>query len=228
MATSRVLLAALWWICTPRSSGSWVLCWRVSKAAAAEFRFPVCRSWWPSDIFTSRTSSTATWSPRMCCWPHLNRFHRYDVEEHLRGFCHCSPAAHTPPLMQVKLCDFGFARIIGEKSFRRSVVGTPAYLAPEVLRSKGYNRSLDMWSVGVIVYVSLSGTFPFNEDEDINDQIQNAAFMYPPNPWKEISEEGEKPCCWAAVWQMTLQRENAWRMSGSPIEKLTLIKVTVD
>lgn len=95
-------------------------------------------------------------------------------------------------LFQVKLCDFGFARIIGEKSFRRSVVGTPAYLAPEVLRSKGYNRSLDMWSVGVIIYVSLSGTFPFNEDEDINDQIQNAAFMYPPAPWKEISAEGKK------------------------------------
>ncbi|XP_021946314.1 serine/threonine-protein kinase D3 isoform X1 [Folsomia candida] len=90
---------------------------------------------------------------------------------------------------QAKLCDFGFARIIGEKSFRRSVVGTPAYLAPEVLRNKGYNRSLDMWSVGVIIYVSLSGTFPFNEDEDINDQIQNAAFMYPPNPWKTISPE---------------------------------------
>ncbi|CAH2238133.1 jg22061 [Pararge aegeria aegeria] len=90
---------------------------------------------------------------------------------------------------QVKLCDFGFARIIGEKSFRRSVVGTPAYLAPEVLRNKGYNRSLDMWSVGVIVYVSLSGTFPFNEDEDINEQIQNAAFMYPPAPWREISSD---------------------------------------
>ncbi|XP_052276453.1 serine/threonine-protein kinase D1-like isoform X2 [Dreissena polymorpha] len=90
---------------------------------------------------------------------------------------------------QVKLCDFGFARIIGEKSFRRSVVGTPAYLAPEVLKSKGYNRSLDMWSVGVVVYVSLSGTFPFNEDEEINDQIQNATFMYPPTPWKEVSQE---------------------------------------
>lgn len=49
-----------------------------------------------------------------------------------------------------------------------------------------------MWSVGVIVYVSLSGTFPFNEDEDINDQIQNAAFMYPPNPWKEISSDGKR------------------------------------
>ncbi|KAM7399288.1 hypothetical protein PAMP_018569 [Pampus punctatissimus] len=92
-------------------------------------------------------------------------------------------------ITQVKLCDFGFARIIGEKSFRRSVVGTPAYLAPEVLLNQGYNRSLDMWSVGVIMYVSLSGTFPFNEDEDINDQIHNAAFMYPPNPWKQISSD---------------------------------------
>ena len=68
-------------------------------------------------------------------------------------------------------------------------MGTPAYLAPEVLRNKGYNRSLDMWSTGVIIYVSLSGTFPFNEDEDINEQIQNASFMYPPHPWKEISTQ---------------------------------------
>ncbi|KAK4320510.1 hypothetical protein Pmani_008632 [Petrolisthes manimaculis] len=114
---------------------------------------------------------------------------------HSKNIVHCdlkpenvllSSASDFP---QVKLCDFGFARIIGEKSFRRSVVGTPAYLAPEVLRNKGYNRSLDMWSVGVITYVSLSGTFPFNEDEDINDQIQNAAFMYPPNPWKEITQD---------------------------------------
>ena len=51
------------------------------------------------------------------------------------------------------MCDFGFARIIGEKGFRKSVVGTPAYLAPEVLRNKGYNRTLDMWSTGVIIYV---------------------------------------------------------------------------
>ncbi|XP_078389226.1 serine/threonine-protein kinase D2-like [Cetorhinus maximus] len=115
---------------------------------------------------------------------------------HFKNIVHCDLKpenvllASAEPLPQVKLCDFGFARIIGEKSFRRSVVGTPAYLAPEVLLNKGYNRSLDMWSVGVILYVSLSGTFPFNEDEDINDQIQNAAFMYPPNPWKEISREG--------------------------------------
>ena len=91
----------------------------------------------------------------------------------------------------MKLCDFGFARIIGEKSFRRSVVGTPAYLAPEVINSSGYNRSLDLWSVGVIMYVSLSGTFPFNEEEDIQQQITNATFMFPPPTWSSISLEGE-------------------------------------
>lgn len=41
---------------------------------------------------------------------------------------------------QVKLCDFGFARIIGEKSFRRSVVGTPAYLGNEYCYLINFNR----------------------------------------------------------------------------------------
>jgi len=45
--------------------------------------------------------------------------------------------------------------------------------------------------VSVCCDLSLSGTFPFNEDEEIADQIQNAGFMYPANPWSEISTEGE-------------------------------------
>ncbi|XP_036403552.1 serine/threonine-protein kinase D1-like [Megalops cyprinoides] len=114
---------------------------------------------------------------------------------HMKHIAHCDLKpenvllASPDPFPQVKLCDFGFARIIGEKSFRRSVVGTPAYLAPEVISSNGYNRSLDMWAVGVVLYVSLSGTFPFNEDEDIHQQITNAAFMYPRQPWAHISLE---------------------------------------
>uniref|UniRef100_A0A3Q3JQ40 non-specific serine/threonine protein kinase n=1 Tax=Monopterus albus TaxID=43700 RepID=A0A3Q3JQ40_MONAL len=89
---------------------------------------------------------------------------------HFKHIAHCDLKpenvllASADPFPQVKLCDFGFARIIGEKSFRRSVVGTPAYLA-------------------------LSGTFPFNEDEDIRQQITNAAFMYPRQPWASISLE---------------------------------------
>ncbi|CAF1224998.1 unnamed protein product [Adineta ricciae] len=119
---------------------------------------------------------------------------------HSKSIVHCDLKPENVLLAQVqdfpqtKLCDFGFARIIGEKSFRRSIVGTPAYLPPEALKpeirlERGYNRSLDMWSCGVIIYVSLSGTFPFNEDEEIEDQIRNANFMFPVNPWQEISKE---------------------------------------
>ncbi|XP_060775879.1 serine/threonine-protein kinase D1-like [Neoarius graeffei] len=114
---------------------------------------------------------------------------------HMRHIAHCDLKpenvllASPDPFPQVKLCDFGFARIIGEKSFRHSVVGTPVYLAPEVISSHGYNCSLDMWAVGVILHVSLSGTFPFNEDEDIHQQITNAAFMYPRHLWALISLE---------------------------------------
>nr|XP_025037974.1 serine/threonine-protein kinase D3-like [Pelodiscus sinensis] len=114
---------------------------------------------------------------------------------HTQNIVHCDLKPENvlltsdEPYPQVKLCDFGFARIIEESSFRRSVVGTPAYLAPEVLQQHGYNRALDMWAVGVIIYVSLSGTFPFNEEEDVNDQIQNAAFMFPRQTWASISLE---------------------------------------
>ncbi|CAF2490237.1 unnamed protein product [Rotaria sp. Silwood2] len=119
---------------------------------------------------------------------------------HSKSIVHCDLKpenillAQAQDFPQTKLCDFGFARIIGEKSFRRSIVGTPAYLPPEALKpeirlEKGYNRSLDMWSCGVIIYVSLSGTFPFNEDEEIEDQIRNANFMFPTNPWQDISSE---------------------------------------
>jgi hypothetical protein len=44
--------------------------------------------------------------------------------------------------------------------------------------------------MGVIVYVSLSGTFPFEEDREINEQINNSNFMYPADPWENISSDG--------------------------------------
>lgn len=50
------------------------------------------------------------------------------------------------------------------------------------------NLGLDLFNF--LFSCSLSGTFPFNEEEDIQDQIHNAAFMYPPDPWLEISPEG--------------------------------------
>ncbi|KAL3999129.1 Protein kinase domain family protein [Acanthocheilonema viteae] len=115
---------------------------------------------------------------------------------HSKGIAHCDLKPENVLLSdlvnafpQTKLCDFGYARFIGDAQFRKTIVGTPAYLAPEVLQKRGYNKSLDMWSVGVIIYVTLSGTFPFNDGEEIAEQIQNAAFMFPTEPWQQISRE---------------------------------------
>ncbi|KAF1771765.1 hypothetical protein GCK72_003593 [Caenorhabditis remanei] len=115
---------------------------------------------------------------------------------HDQGIAHCDLKPENVLLSdmgsnfpQTKICDFGYARFIPESQFRKTVVGTPAYLPPEVLQRKGYNKSLDMWSVGVIIYVTLSGTFPFNEGEEISEQIQNASFMFPTEPWNEVEPQ---------------------------------------
>lgn len=133
----------------------------------------------------------------------ITKFLTYQILEalkylHGKNIAHCDLKPENVLLVerrsqfpQIKLCDFGFAKIIEENSFRSSLVGTPAYLAPEVVKGERYNRSVDLWSVGVIVYVSLSGEFPFNEGENIHDQISRANFMYPDQPWARISNQAK-------------------------------------
>ena len=95
--------------------------------------------------------------------------------------------SHRSNFPWAKICDFGYARVISNGHFSKGLIGTVAYLAPEVLQKKCYNRSVDMWAIGVILYVTLSGTFPFNEGDDITDQLNNRHFMFPADPWREIS-----------------------------------------
>ena len=68
----------------------------------------------------------------------------------------------------VKICDFGYSkRPEVEQSQCKSVVGTPAYLAPEVLANKPYKgAAVDVWSCGVMLYVMLVGAYPFEDPTD--------------------------------------------------------------
>ncbi|KAJ8007593.1 hypothetical protein DPEC_G00095640 [Dallia pectoralis] len=115
---------------------------------------------------------------------------------HLKHIAHCDLKpenvllASPDPFPQVKLCDFGFAASSARNRSAAPWWARPAYLAPEVISSHGYNRSLDMWAVGVILYVSLVER-SLQRDEDISQQITNAAFMYPRVPWVTISLEGD-------------------------------------
>ncbi|CAF3518175.1 unnamed protein product [Rotaria sp. Silwood1] len=92
----------------------------------------------------------------------------------------------------VKLADFGYSRVIGEHSFRKTHVGTRVYNAPEIYHSKeGYNRLADMWSVGIVLYAALSGTLPFEENDYLRaEEIfrdKNALFTGP--RWENVSKD---------------------------------------
>jgi len=91
---------------------------------------------------------------------------------------------------QIKVADFGLARLISDKDMMKTACGTPGYVAPEVLKNKGYDSgAVDLWSAGVILYILLCGFPPFYEEElpALFDQILKARYDFPSPWWDQIS-----------------------------------------
>eukprot|EP00826_Nyctotherus_ovalis_P037571 TRINITY_DN3435_c0_g1_i9.p1 TRINITY_DN3435_c0_g1~~TRINITY_DN3435_c0_g1_i9.p1 ORF type:complete len:551 (+),score=144.98 TRINITY_DN3435_c0_g1_i9:87-1739(+) len=69
---------------------------------------------------------------------------------------------------ELKICDFGVSRVVREGEMMMEQSGTPAYIAPEILRGKGYEGfAADIWSTGVVLFAMLYGTVPFKAN-DVN------------------------------------------------------------
>lgn len=119
--------------------------------------------------------------------------------------------------LTVKLADFGLAKIIGEDSFTTSLCGTPsckssscqplplpptnetsADVAPEILQSskhRKYARPVDVWSLGVVLYICLCGFPPFSDElhtpqnpYSLSDQIKAARFDFPSPYWDSVGD----------------------------------------
>jgi serine/threonine protein kinase len=71
----------------------------------------------------------------------------------------------------VKIADFGLSSLTGPNQDSHERLGTLHYTAPEILSGKPYDASVDVWSLGVITYALLSGTFPFDSNDD-NEEIK--------------------------------------------------------
>lgn len=91
----------------------------------------------------------------------------------------------------VKIIDFGLSRKHSSESAHMStIVGTPYYIAPEVLR-QSYDKSCDIWSCGVIAYILLCGYPPFNgsNNDETHRSILKGQYYFPARDWKDASIE---------------------------------------
>lgn len=101
---------------------------------------------------------------------------------------------------QIKLIDFGYAGVWHPDKQLTGLCGTPDYVAPEVLtwyeddeRGTPYGKGSDLWSLGVLLYVILSGCSPFSADEEeaILELVAQAKFEFHEAEWSHISEHAK-------------------------------------
>ena len=88
----------------------------------------------------------------------------------------------------IKICDFGVSKLTKKNDVMHDQCGTPAYIAPEILKYCGYEGfAVDVWSAGVALYAMLSGTVPFkaNNMKDLHKLILKGNY----NKISEISDE---------------------------------------
>ncbi|KAL4341683.1 hypothetical protein GQ457_08G011550 [Hibiscus cannabinus] len=93
----------------------------------------------------------------------------------------------------LKAIDFGLSIFFKPGDTLTDVVGSPYYVAPEVLR-KHYGPEADVWSAGVITYILLSGVPPFwgETEQDIFNEVLNGELDFSSDPWPNISESAKE------------------------------------
>jgi serine/threonine protein kinase len=103
------------------------------------------------------------------------------------------------PSASIKLADFGFALECVESNLFE-LIGTPPYMAPEIVRLRspvrgmpGYGKAVDIWAMGLILYILLSGYHPFQlEDEDeMLDNIETGNLEWKGGNWALVSDDAK-------------------------------------
>ena len=110
----------------------------------------------------------------------------------------------------IKICDFGLSKVFTHESgvealsagemeiVMRSSVGSHHYASPELINgSASYDQSIDMWGLGLISYILLSGKHPFEDDDDMYGAIVNGRCAFDGPTWAEVS-----PACIALVREL--------------------------
>jgi len=94
---------------------------------------------------------------------------------------------------EIKVADFGLAKLLKESDMMATACGTPGYVAPEILQGGPYTDKVDLWSLGVITYILLCGFPPFYDENNavLFAQIKAGAFDFPSPYWDAVSAEAK-------------------------------------
>ena len=95
----------------------------------------------------------------------------------------------------IKLIDFGLGIILGPKEKSEQPFGTVSYVSPEVLCGNEYDKSVDIWCVGILSYLLLVGRLPFDNPDDDENEIARQTINDPPpfteEKWNKVSIEAK-------------------------------------
>ena len=94
--------------------------------------------------------------------------------------------------LHVKLIDFGTAKIFEEGNMQKGLVGSSYYIAPEVIKGK-YDQLCDIWSIGVIMYIMLTGSPPFygGDDESILNHVSVGKYDTTSDSYQDLSDNAK-------------------------------------
>lgn len=80
-----------------------------------------------------------------------------------------------------------------DENLRQTICGTPLYLAPEMVQGKDYTSKVDIWSAGVLLYILMSGTVPFIDEnqQQLFRKIAEAKYVLEGDDWDHVSDDAK-------------------------------------
>jgi serine/threonine protein kinase len=147
------------------------------------------------------------------------------------------PASSTP---QLKLIDFGDARHIYDNTYVHRLMGSAEFAAPELVSCRPCSLLSDIWSVGVVVYVILSGVSPFL-DESLDETCSNIVrrdFCFPDEYFSGVSGDAKdfismllvfdvasRPVARVAMDHAWIRKNCAQRSATSPVRNISVTRL---